>query len=88
MGVFAMGDSATEAALTPHSIRAFCGPNLVYQQGMKITVICAVCKLIRVNGEWVRQEPAPNADLSHTYCPACFEVAMGQVAALSAKAGS
>ena len=38
-----------------------------------MTVQCCMCKLIRVDGEWIRRPQDDRGDTSHTYCPVCLD---------------
>ncbi len=46
-----------------------------------MTIQCCVCKKVRVEDAWKRQAAPPEAEVSHTYCPACRDRTMNTLKA-------
>ena len=38
-----------------------------------MTIQCCMCHKIRERSEWIRSEVPRRDEVSHTYCPACFD---------------
>lgn len=38
-----------------------------------MTVQCCVCKRVKQENEWVGRMLQPTLNVSHSYCPQCFE---------------
>ena len=38
-----------------------------------MTVQCCKCKKVHEEGEWIENQPADSAHITHTYCPVCAE---------------
>lgn len=42
---------------------------------MSLRVECCVCRKVRIDSLWVREDPdsSRQKDTSHTYCPSCLD---------------
>lgn len=41
-----------------------------------MTVQCCVCDRVLDDAQWVNRKPDSDDSVSHTYCPACLNVAL------------
>lgn len=44
-----------------------------------MTVQCCKCKKIRENGEWIHRPHGLGHNVSHGYCPGCFDESFGEM---------
>ena len=46
-----------------------------------MTIQCCVCKRVEQDGQWCRLSGALGKNVSHTYCPVCYEASMAAMRA-------
>jgi len=44
-----------------------------------MTIQCCKCRRIREKGEWNRPPARLAGDISHTYCPACYDECLAEI---------
>lgn len=44
-----------------------------------MTVQCCKCSCIRTDGTWQKRALIADEDVSHTYCPVCYEAALEEM---------
>ncbi|MBU0731240.1 MAG: hypothetical protein KKE17_11850 [Proteobacteria bacterium] len=46
-----------------------------------MTLICCLCQRIKCSGGWIEQVAPPGKNISHGYCPECFQFALQKLRA-------